>query len=157
MLNRHNVLEHDASLRYIPSPFKPCHLCVQILTEIRSRSDAYFGNNHVCNQSIFNQTTQWWTGATIDRDMMANAKVIRMLQSRATNPTYRFTSTTEAFSIGEILAPFVVLGDKESVLVNKTLVEYFFGELHATRIGQASDFWAATGVDGWGREREVPD
>ena len=107
MLNRHNVLEHDASL---------------------SRSDAYFGNNHVFNQTIFDESKKYWTGDVLDREMLSNGKLARMLQSKATNPEYRFTETVEHFSIGEILAPVVVFGDRESVTVNKTLVEYFFGE-----------------------------
>ena len=107
-LNVHNVLEHDASL---------------------SRSDAYFGNNHVFNYSVFAESTKYWTGPIVDRDMMANSKIARQLQSKAGNPEYRFTNSTENFSIGEILAPFVAFGDRQAVTVEKRLVEYFFREL----------------------------
>ncbi|USW55097.1 Putative chloroperoxidase [Septoria linicola] len=105
MLNVHNVLEHDGSL---------------------SRSDAYFGNNHVFNQTIFNEAKKYWTEDVITREHMANSKLARQLQSKASNPEYCFTESVEHFSVGEILAPFIAFGDRESVTVNRRLVEYFF-------------------------------
>ncbi|KAI1421482.1 Chloroperoxidase [Xylaria sp. FL1777] len=104
-LNKHNLLEHDASL---------------------SRSDAYFGNNHVFNQTVFDQTKTWWSEPIITADMLANAKVARQLSSKAWNPTYVFTLVTEEFSLGEVVAPVIAFGDVDTVTVNKTLVEYFF-------------------------------
>ncbi|KAK3651443.1 hypothetical protein LTR56_005585 [Elasticomyces elasticus] len=104
-LNRHNVLEHDASL---------------------SRTDAYFGNNHIFNQTIFDESRRWWPDEVITAEHIGNSKLARQLQSKATNPEYKFTNTTEAFSIGEILAPFIAFGNVEDATVNRTLVEYFF-------------------------------
>ncbi|KAH8658261.1 Chloroperoxidase [Xylariales sp. PMI_506] len=92
-LNRHNVLEHDASM---------------------SRSDAYFGNNHVFNQTIFDTTRAYWTSETLDADMLANGKLFRQIVSRSTNPNYTFTSTVEQFSLGEVSAPIIVFGDMDS-------------------------------------------
>lgn len=105
-LNRHNVLEHDASL---------------------SRLDAYNGNNHVFNQRVFDETKKYWTEPVITAEHIANSKLARMLQSKATNPEYRFTNTTESFSIGEILAPFIAFGDAENATVRRDLTVYFFG------------------------------
>ena len=62
------------------------------------------------------------------RQMLANSKVFRQIESRATNPTYRFTNVTEAFSLGEMAAPFIVFGDMSTVTVKKKFVEYFFGK-----------------------------
>ncbi|KAI4858959.1 Cloroperoxidase [Hypoxylon rubiginosum] len=104
-LNVHNVLEHDASL---------------------SRSDAFFGNNHVFNETIFDETRVYWTGPVLDANMLANGKVARQLNSKAFNPKYTFTSTMEQFSLGEVIAPIVAFGDLEAATVNRTLVEYFF-------------------------------
>ncbi|KAF2971576.1 heme-thiolate peroxidase [Xylaria multiplex] len=104
-LNKHNLLEHDASL---------------------SRSDAYFGNNHVFNQTVFDETRKWWQGPIITASMLANSKVARQLSSKAFNPTYVFTLVTEEFSLGEVVAPVIAFGDTENVIVNRTLVEYFF-------------------------------
>ncbi|KAI1123098.1 Cloroperoxidase [Nemania abortiva] len=104
-LNVHNLLEHDASL---------------------SRSDAYFGNNHIFNQTVFEETKKYWQGGIIDINMLANSKVARQLTSKAFNPTYRFTLITEEFSLGEVVAPIIAFGDLNTLTVNRTLVEYFF-------------------------------
>ncbi|KAK4236148.1 heme-thiolate peroxidase [Achaetomium macrosporum] len=104
-LNRHNVLEHDASL---------------------SRTDAFFGSNHVFNQTIFDQTRRYWPEPVITTTHMANAKIARQIDSKAFNPTYRFTDAVEHFSLGEMAAPFIAFGDLENATVNRTLVEYFF-------------------------------
>ncbi|KAK1491857.1 hypothetical protein CTAM01_10180 [Colletotrichum tamarilloi] len=104
-LNVHNVLEHDASL---------------------SRTDAAFGNNHVFNQSIFDESRAYWTKDTLDAQQLANSKLARQVTSRAFNPNYTFTATVENFSLGEVAAPIIVFGDMTAGTVNKTLVEYFF-------------------------------
>ncbi|VUC29946.1 unnamed protein product [Clonostachys rosea] len=104
-LNRHNVLEHDASL---------------------SRTDAYFGNNHIFNQTIFDETRSYWVGPVIDANLFASSKLARQVSSKAFNPTYTFTTTTEEFSLGEVAAPFIAFGDLDSMKVPKNLVEYFF-------------------------------
>ncbi len=59
--------------------------------------------------------------------MLANAKVARQLSSKAFNPTYVFTLVTEEFSLGEVVAPVIAFGDTDTITVNRTLVEYFFG------------------------------
>lgn len=110
-LNRHNVLEHDASL---------------------SRSDAYFGDNHVFNQSIFDASKEYWTAEILEAEHLANSKIFRQVESRSTNPNYTFTATTESFSLGEVAAPFIAFGDLVNALVNRTFVEYFFGESNIT-------------------------
>ncbi|KAI0967299.1 Chloroperoxidase [Xylaria arbuscula] len=121
-LNQHNVLEHDASL---------------------SRTDAYFGNNHVFNATVFNETKQWWTAPIVTADMLANGKVARQLSSKAHNPTYVFTLTTEEFSLGEVVAPVIAFGDIQTVTVNRTLAEYFFeNERLPTSLG-----WSKTEED----------
>lgn len=121
-LNRHNVLEHDASL---------------------SRTDAYFGNNHVFNQSVFDTSRAYWTEPVLTAEMLANSKLFRQIESRAANPNYTFTQNTEAFSLGEVAAPIIVFGDHASATVNRTLVEYFFeNERLPTELGwtkQAED------------------
>ncbi|KAK9413772.1 putative Chloroperoxidase [Seiridium unicorne] len=66
-LNRHNVLEHDASL---------------------SRSDAYFGNNHVFNQTVFDTTKTYWREEILDRLQLANSKLFCQVESRTSNPNY---------------------------------------------------------------------
>ena len=91
-----------------------------------SRSDEFFGNNHVFNQTIFETTTVYWTAEILDADMLANGKIARQLASKATNPNYTFTASTENFSLGELAAPILIFGDITAGTVNRTLVKYFF-------------------------------
>ncbi|GMG25454.1 unnamed protein product [Aspergillus oryzae] len=92
------------------------------------RTDAYFGNNHVFNETIFEETKKYWTGPTLDANMLANSKLARQISSKAYNPTYTFTSSMEQFSLGEVAAPIIAFGDIQNGKVNRTLVEYFFGK-----------------------------
>ncbi|KAH7377883.1 Chloroperoxidase [Pyrenochaeta sp. MPI-SDFR-AT-0127] len=104
-LNVHNLLEHDASL---------------------SRSDAYFGNNHVFNRTVFDTSRQWWTDKTLTAKQIAHSKIFRQVVSRASNPNYTFTASVENFSLGEMAAPFIVFGDMVAGTVERALVEFFF-------------------------------
>lgn len=106
-LNVHNVLEHDASL---------------------SRTDAAFGNNHVFNQTVFDTSKGWWTDETVTAEQLAHSKIFRQLVSRASNPDYTFSASTEEFSLGEVAAPIIVFGDTKAGTVAKELVVYFFGK-----------------------------
>lgn len=140
-LNRHNVLEHDASMRSVTNPqsillnlapsqkIKFNNLCRTLLTLPHSRSDAFFGNNHVFNQTIFDTTTAFWIQETLDAKQLANGKIFRQIESKAFNPNYTFTSTTEAFSLGEVAAPILIFGDIPAGTVNRSLVQFFFGKL----------------------------
>lgn len=92
-----------------------------------SRTDAYFGSNHVFNQTIFDESRAYWTSPVLDARHIANSKVARQIASKAFNPTYRFTTAVEQFSLGEMAAPFIAFGDVEKVTVDRDLVEYFFG------------------------------
>jgi hypothetical protein len=114
-LNVHNVLEHDASL---------------------SRTDAFFGSNHIFNETIFNTSRAFWTADTVTADMLANSKIYRQIESKAFNPEYKFTATTEQFSLGEVAAPIIAFGDIEKFTVPKDLMEYFFvNERFPTELG----------------------
>lgn len=106
-LNRHNVLEHDGSM---------------------TRSDAYFGSNHIFNQSVFDETRSYWPDDLITAEHLANGKLARQLTSRSTNPEYTFTSTTESFSLGEVSAPIVAFGDLTTYTTNRTFVTYWIGK-----------------------------
>ncbi|KAK2626466.1 hypothetical protein QTJ16_003641 [Diplocarpon rosae] len=103
-LNPHNVLEHDASL---------------------SRSDAYYGNNHVFNQTVFDTVKPLWTEEVLTAEMLANSRVYRQIVSKATNPEYSFSPTVENFSLGELAAPILVFGDSEAGTTKRDQVIYF--------------------------------
>ncbi|KAI9685685.1 MAG: hypothetical protein M1822_004245 [Bathelium mastoideum] len=104
-LDRHDILEHDASL---------------------SRGDYYFGNDHTFNQTIFDQTRSYWTTPLIDVQQGADARLARIRTSNATNPTFGLTQLGTAFGFGETAAYILVLGDRVSGTVNRTFVEYLF-------------------------------
>lgn len=61
--------------------------------------------------------------------MLANSKIARQTNSKAYNPSYRFSPKTEQFSLGEVAAPVIAFGDIKTGTANRSLVEYFFGEL----------------------------
>ncbi|KAJ2905668.1 Cloroperoxidase [Zalerion maritima] len=61
---------------------------------------------------------------TLDADQLDNSKIARQVQSKAFNPNYNFTSTTEDFSLGEVSAAIIVFGDMESGTVKSGL---YFG------------------------------
>ena len=92
-----------------------------------SRSDAFFGNNHVFDQSVFDTSTVYWTTDILTPVQIANSKLARQVTSRAYNPDYTFSTTTEEFSLGEVAAPFIVFGTLQDPTVEKKLVTYFFG------------------------------
>lgn len=96
-------------------------------TPTTSRSDAFFGNNHVFNQSVFDTSTVYWTTDILTPKQIANSKLARQITSRAYNPDYTFSTTTEEFSLGEMAAPFIVFGTLQDPTVEKKLVTYFFG------------------------------
>jgi hypothetical protein len=107
-LSLHGILEHDASL---------------------TRTDAFFGNNRIFNETVYKQSRQWWTDEIVTVNQLAHSKIFRQIESRAQNPNYTFSATTEEFSIGEVAAPIIVFGNMASGTVQRSLVEYFFGEL----------------------------
>ncbi|KAF7532229.1 heme-thiolate peroxidase [Neopestalotiopsis clavispora] len=104
-LNRHNAIEHDASL---------------------SRQDFYFGNVQSFNETIFNQSRSYWTDpVTIDIHQAANARNARIETSKATNPTYNGTTVARASGL-ETAAYILSFGDKATGSVPKAFIEYFF-------------------------------
>jgi hypothetical protein len=98
-----------------------------------SRSDAAFGNNHVFNETVFDDSRQWWTEDIVTAGMLANSKIFRQVQSRSMNPNYTFSASTEEFSLGEVIAPIIAFGSIEDATVKRTLMEYFFGESKRVR------------------------
>lgn len=99
--------------------------------------DDYFGDNHAFDQETFDEARVFWTGPVLDANMLANSKLARQLASKSKNPEYKFTASTEEFSLGEISAPIVAFGSFESATVKKDLVDFFFGEFDKSILGTA--------------------
>lgn len=106
-IREHDVLEHDASL---------------------SRADAYFGNNYSFNESVFAESTSFWSGDVLDANALAMSKVGRQVSSKAHNPTYRWTASVENAGVFEVGGIIIALGDLATSTVERSYVEYFFRE-----------------------------
>ena len=141
-LGNHNILEHDASLRYISLGFltyRPLSCASSSAPPIgtnippASRPDAFFGNALAFNETTFSETKSHWTGETITMQMAANARQARIKTSQATNPEYELSDLGSTFSFGESAAYVVVLGDKNTQTVNRTWVEWFFGKYYQNK------------------------
>ena len=93
-----------------------------------SRSDAYFGNALVFNQSVFDETKKYWTDDWVTVKMAAKARLARIRTSNATNPTYQLSPLGDAFTYGESAAYVVVFGDKSKGRVKRSWVKWLFGK-----------------------------
>lgn len=121
-LGRHNILEHDASLR-----------CVSISTQTESvltqnsRQDAFFGDPNPFNQTIFDETLAQWTEDTISVNASAKGRAARIRTSNATNPEFSLSRLAQAFTTGESVAFIMVFGDLQTGVAPKAPVQFFFG------------------------------
>jgi hypothetical protein len=107
------------------------------LTIPPSRSDAYYGNVLVFNQSVFDETKSYFTSETVTLEMAAKARLARIKTSKATNPTYTMSDLGDAFTYGESAAYVVVLGgDKKTATVKRSWVEWLFGEFSVSCFDQ---------------------
>lgn len=80
-LGRHNVLEHDASL---------------------SRSDAFFANPSVFNQTVFDQTRSYWKGPVLSLNESVISRLARLEDSQTNNPNYTLSHRGDQFGLGEM-------------------------------------------------------
>lgn len=92
-----------------------------------SRQDFFFGNNHVFNETIFDQTKSFFTSETIDVQIAANARNARVQTSNSTNPTFNFDSGARASPL-ESAIYIGALGNGSSGTASTSFVVYFFGK-----------------------------
>ena len=76
---------------------------------------------------MFDETKSYWKDV-IDISQAAAARIGRIKTSQATNPNFTLSDLGSAFSVGEAAAYIIVLGDRVSGTVDKTVVEYLFGK-----------------------------
>jgi len=104
-LDRHGLCERDASL---------------------SRADAYWGDDHTFNITIWSQTRSFWKTRIIDIQGLAKAVEARWRTSKATNPEFSVLGD-EIPRIGGAAALFTsTLGDHKSGTVRKDFVREWF-------------------------------
>lgn len=101
-----------------------------VLTRL-SRTDAYFGDARVFNETIFESTMKWWTASHLNVTMLVNSKIARQLESRRDNPTYTYTEMMQGVSTGEIASLFAAFGIQNRTLVDSSWLEYWFSMLRA--------------------------
>lgn len=108
MLNRHRILEHDGSL---------------------SRADAYWDDSQVFNATVYAETLSvLGQGVNVTLESAAAARVMRVKNSAATNPSFYLNATNDAISIGETAAYLLAFGDPVSGQAPLDRVRMMFGE-----------------------------
>ncbi|KAL3470346.1 Cloroperoxidase [Aspergillus californicus] len=114
-LGRHGILEHDISL---------------------SRSDAYFADPNPFNETVWAETTSYFTTPMITVDQVAKARMARLATSKATNPEHSLSGLADGFSWGECATFFEIMADGTTGTVAKKFIEYWFrNERMPTEIG----------------------
>ncbi|WQF83630.1 Putative chloroperoxidase [Colletotrichum destructivum] len=104
-LNKHDLIEHDASL---------------------SRADIYFGDNWSFNQTIFDETKSYWPSATISISDAAKALAARQKSAEAINPEFNLPLDGHTNSLGQTAMYLGLFGDYDDGNANRAWVEYFF-------------------------------
>lgn len=93
-----------------------------------SRGDAYFGDDHSFNQTIFDQTKSYWKGSIINYQNAADAFAARVRTSKATNPEFSLTSQRLLMGAGASGLFTVVFGKPGAGVVEKSWIVELFGE-----------------------------
>ncbi|KAI5925297.1 Chloroperoxidase [Camillea tinctor] len=101
-LGRHNIVEHDASL---------------------SRSDAYFSDPSVFNQTIFDETKSYWTLPIVDLRQAAMSRLARVRTSQRDDPNFVLN---EKFGLTEVALFLSIIGDYTTATAMRSNLEYFF-------------------------------
>jgi hypothetical protein len=124
-LGTHDILEHDASLRYKAS----CSVTYKANLRLSSsRSDKFFNTSDAFNKDVFAETTSYWPGDVIDLQKAATSRHARALTSVGKNPSFTFSELARGFAHGEVAALPLVFGDRVAGTAPKDLVVSFFGK-----------------------------
>lgn len=108
-LVKHNAIEHDGSL---------------------SRQDAFAGDNHSFNQTIFDS----WLAQIGDTDVITTAlagkaRMYRVKTEQARDPKFKYGQKQQLISNGETALIMGIFGDIYKGDANKSWVKVFFGKL----------------------------
>ncbi|KAL0940551.1 uncharacterized protein CTRU02_203314 [Colletotrichum truncatum] len=104
-LNKHDLIEHDASL---------------------SRADIYFGDNWSFNQTIFDETKSYWPSETISISDAARALASRQKSAEKVNPEFKLPLDGHTNSLGQTAMYLGLFGNYDNGNANRAWVEYFF-------------------------------
>ncbi|KAK1570024.1 Chloroperoxidase [Colletotrichum navitas] len=103
-LNRHGIIEHDASL---------------------TRLDNRFGDPSVFNQDVFIESLQYWPDSVVTIRQGAAARLSRIQTSASTNVDFEMRLEDNFRSLGEVAGFYLTLGDRDAGTVNRTWLTYF--------------------------------
>ncbi|KAF6816284.1 hypothetical protein CPLU01_13918 [Colletotrichum plurivorum] len=104
-LNKHDLIEHDASL---------------------SRADIFFGDNWSFNQTIFDETKSYWPNEKISISDAARALAARQKSAEKVNPEFNLPLDGHTNSLGQTAMYLGLFGDYDDGNANRAWVEYFF-------------------------------
>ncbi|PMD53342.1 Cloroperoxidase [Hyaloscypha bicolor E] len=104
-LDKHHILEHDASL---------------------SRNDFYFGDDHTFNRTIWGQTLTHFPNRTISFANAAAARSARIAAAAAVNPQFNMTATEHTNSYFESALYMGVFGNLTTGNAVTKFVEILF-------------------------------
>ena len=114
-LNRHNAIEHDASL---------------------SRKDIDLGGNEALDAEVFNETLSFFKGASdVGIPEVAAARWGRVQSSKAKNPNFLYGTSQTFASYFESSAYFQLLRDPKTNKVSVEWIKIFFGECRDCQCG----------------------
>ncbi|KAK1975612.1 Chloroperoxidase [Colletotrichum cereale] len=103
-LNRHGIIEHDASL---------------------TRPDNRFGDPGVFDQDVFDETLQYWPDPVVSVRQGAAARLGRIRTSAGTNVDFEMRLEDNFRGLGEVAGFYLTLGDRDAGTVNRTWLTYF--------------------------------
>lgn len=92
-----------------------------------SRADAYFGDNHSLNWTVWNETKSYFEGDTISVLEAAKARAARLKTSAAANPEYEITDGDNQSSLFETAFLLLTFGDGNEAKTE--WVRVMFGKL----------------------------
>lgn len=105
-LTRHNAIEHDGSL---------------------SRGDTALGDNHIFNQTIFDEYLSHMEGLDmVPISVAGKARIARLQTEKARDPEFTYGPFQQFASNGETALYYSVLGDLDTAEVSKEYVRVLF-------------------------------
>ncbi|KAK1974141.1 Chloroperoxidase [Colletotrichum cereale] len=103
-LNRHGIIEHDASL---------------------TRLDNRFGDPSVFDPDVYDETLWYWPDPTVSIRQGAAARLGRIRTSASTNVDFEMRLEDNFRGLGEVAGFYLTLGDRTAGTVNRTWLTYF--------------------------------
>ncbi|KAF4477764.1 putative sterigmatocystin biosynthesis peroxidase stcC [Colletotrichum fructicola Nara gc5] len=103
-LNRHGIIEHDASL---------------------TRPDNSSGDPSVFDPEVFKETLQYWPDPIVSVKQGAAARLGRIRTSAGTNVDFEMRLEDNFRGLGEVAGFYLTLGDRVAGTVNRTWLTYF--------------------------------